>query len=1369
MRNVLGDYYVGLDIGTDSVGWAVSDPTYKILKYKGNAMWGVSLFDAAEQSAERRAFRTARRRLDRRQQRILLLQELFAKEIEKKDSRFFQRIKESALHAEDKTVCGDAAIFGGDDYTDEQYHKDYPTIHHLIYELMNNKKPHDVRLVYLACAYLLAHRGHFLFEVEPDNVEAARDIGVVLKAFYEWFDSNEIPRPFECDAKQLSDILSSDKRVSIREKRFKEELWGGKNPDKDYPLDRVVVIKLISGGKAKLSKLFLKDEYKELKNDDIFFGKPDFDEVLEALYSEMDGSDAELVKAMKSIYDCALLNDKLKGYTCISEAKIAIYEQHKKNLKLLKDLVRKYVPNKYYEVFRKADDKLCNYTKYSANLKSADISKLGSKYGTCTADEFYSYIKGVFKGVVPDDEDKKLFEDMFLHIETLSFCPKQVSGENRVIPYQLYYYELNKVLENAESYLPFLLEKDEYGTVSKKILSIMTFRIPYYVGPLVNKDNNKNAWIVRKGEGRILPWNMSELVDMDKSENEFIRRMTSKCSYVAGEDVLPKNSLLYTKYTVLNEINNIRINGERISTDIKQGIYNEVFLRKNKPTIKDIKTYLTKIGAYTEEVDILDGIDISVKSSLKPHKDFCNMLSNGILTEEQVEAIIERITATTDKLRLKKWLRENYNLCKSDIDYISKLNYSDYGRLSEKLLAGIKEIDPYTGEICGQSIIEAMWDGNENLMELLSSRHGYMEQINRISKDYYDEHPSTIDERLNEMYIPTAVKRPIIRTLDIVNEIIKLNGKAPAKIFIEMARDHTGKDKGNRKESRKDRIAEYLKNFPEEKELRSLLESKSEDELRGDKLYLYFMQLGRCMYSGESIDLNALASNAYDIDHIFPQCRIKDDSIDNRVLVKSELNGKKGDVYPIDKDIRKDMKLFWDKLHKNGLVSNTKYERLTRSNGFSDNELADFINRQLVETRRSTKAVAELLRDICPESEIVYVKAGIVSDFRHNFDMLKCRDVNDLHHAKDAYLNIVMGNVHDVKYTKNPLNFIKANKGKQYNYSLKLTSLLEHDIERDGIVAWKKDETIATVRKYMEKNNVRFVKYSYKRKGKLFNQNPERKGFGVVGRKSELSVEKYGGYNNTVAACFVPVKYTTEKNSGLVIMPLEVMYVNKFTADMGFAYEYALKTLKEIVSLKKGENIISIDFPFGTRLIKIDTMFEIDGFRANLVQKSNKGRTLVFAPAVTLILDKGCNDYIKALSIFADKLAKGGRTQPNEKYDKITKEKNIELYDVLLSKLKSNTYSVMFKNVASKFEKGRDVFIELSASDQVKLLLNMVNVMKSGRSGSCDLRLIGDVEKAAIVTLNSDISKLKGYKSIFIIDQSPTGLIERRSENLLTL
>ena len=64
---------------------------------------------------------------------------------------------------------GPICFFNDKEYTDVQYMKEYPTIHHLICELMDNKTPHDVRLVYLACAWLITHRGHFLNNLNVEN------------------------------------------------------------------------------------------------------------------------------------------------------------------------------------------------------------------------------------------------------------------------------------------------------------------------------------------------------------------------------------------------------------------------------------------------------------------------------------------------------------------------------------------------------------------------------------------------------------------------------------------------------------------------------------------------------------------------------------------------------------------------------------------------------------------------------------------------------------------------------------------------------------------------------------------------------------------------------------------------------------------------------------------------------------------------------------------------------------------------------------------------------------------------------------------------------------------------------------------------
>ena len=132
------NYFVGLDIGTDSVGYAVTEEDYKLRKYRGEPLWGVTLFDEAQLAVERRGHRIARRRLARKQQRVALLAELFAKEIGKTDPHFFIRIKESSRYPEGPEA--QVRIFNTYE-AQKEYTNKYPTIHHLIDSLSTTEEP----------------------------------------------------------------------------------------------------------------------------------------------------------------------------------------------------------------------------------------------------------------------------------------------------------------------------------------------------------------------------------------------------------------------------------------------------------------------------------------------------------------------------------------------------------------------------------------------------------------------------------------------------------------------------------------------------------------------------------------------------------------------------------------------------------------------------------------------------------------------------------------------------------------------------------------------------------------------------------------------------------------------------------------------------------------------------------------------------------------------------------------------------------------------------------------------------------------------------------------------------------------------------
>lgn len=171
-------YYLGLDIGTNSVGWAVTDPSYRLERFHKKDMWGIRLFEQADTAADRRTKRTNRRRLQRRHQRIQLLQELFAEEMAKVDDTFFLRLNESKLHLEDKSVQGKYPLFIEKGYTDIDFYQEYPTIYHLRKDLMESDQPHDIRLVYLAIHHLLKYRGHFLID---GSLNSAKSFSTVFE------------------------------------------------------------------------------------------------------------------------------------------------------------------------------------------------------------------------------------------------------------------------------------------------------------------------------------------------------------------------------------------------------------------------------------------------------------------------------------------------------------------------------------------------------------------------------------------------------------------------------------------------------------------------------------------------------------------------------------------------------------------------------------------------------------------------------------------------------------------------------------------------------------------------------------------------------------------------------------------------------------------------------------------------------------------------------------------------------------------------------------------------------------------------------------------------------------------------------------
>ena len=884
-------YYVGLDMGTGSVGWAVTDESYQILRRHGKAMWGVRLFESAKTAEERRMFRTGRRRLDRRGWRIEILQEIFAEEISRVDPGFFLRMKESKYYPEDKRdIQGNCpelpyTLFVDKTFTDKDFHKKYPTIYHLRKMLMETEDTPDMRLVYLALHHMMKHRGHFLLSGDISQVTEFKN---TFNQFIENIRNEEMDFEIELDESAVQMIEETLKDKNLTRSAKKSKLVKGLNAknvrDKAF-------LTLLSGGTVKLSDLFGMEELNEGERPKISFADNGYEEYAAVVEMEL-GELYYIVESAKAVYDWAILSDILGGSTSISDAKVRAYEKHKADLKYLKAVVKEYFPKEVYNaVFVESSDKLNNYPAYIGMTKK-NGKKVSLEGKRCSREEFMDFLKKNIVVKLPDEEAKMYLQS---ELEKDSFLPKQVNKDNGVIPYQVHKYELKKILDNLGDKIPFLKENAE------KIEKLFSFRIPYYVGPLRtgNGENSKFAWAERKSTEKIYPWNFENVIDVEQSAENFIRRMTNKCTYLIGEDVLPKDSLLYSKFMVLNELNNLRLDGQKISVELKQKIYRDVFCRSRKVTQKKLKSYLIREGIAGKNVE-LTGIDGDFKGSLTAYHDFKEKLTDVHLSQNDKENIVLNIVLFgDDKKLLKRRLKKLYpDFTENQLKGLCSLNYGGWGRLSKTFLENIIIPAPETGEVW--NIITALWETNENLNQLLSNKYTFMEEVNR-----YNEGEKKTDisyKTVEELYVSPAVKRQIWQTLKVVREICKVMGCEPKRVFIEMARE---KQESKRTESRKSRLIDLYKSCKnEERNWISELESWSDQQYRSDKLYLYYTQKGKCMYSGEEIHIEDLWDNTkYDIDHIYPQSKTIDDSLDNRVLVKKIENETKSDIYPVKQDI----------------------------------------------------------------------------------------------------------------------------------------------------------------------------------------------------------------------------------------------------------------------------------------------------------------------------------------------------------------------------------------------------------------------------------------------------------------------------------
>lgn len=1090
------NYNIGLDIGTNSVGWAVTNDYGKLLKIKNKNAFGSRLFEAGSTAKDRRNYRNSRRRIRRRKYRLGLLEELFSPFILEKDSSFFIRLKNSFLLPEDKNN-NKYILFNDENYNDQNFHQEYPTIYHLRKAIIeNNNQKFDIRLIYLACHHIIKYRGHFLYNQEFDfkNLQLNQELKTILKNLNITINDVKV--------KKMENLLLDDQLTKKEKIQNIKDTINKSIPQKEEKI-LISIIQASLGYKIKLKNLFY-NLNPILENETFDIQNSSFDNKYDEWKILISDKECEIIEKIKSINSIVILANiiDINNKAILSAKMVNSYHLHKQQLAELKTLIRQYCPKEYNQFFK---DKESNYQLY-INGQSLD--------------DFYNNIKKIISNF---PEDKK--QEILSLMDDKNYLIKQRSFINAAIPYQVQKYELNCILEQQSKFYP------ELKQIKDKVISLLTYRIPYYIGPLTkNSDQSPYSWIIRKNNQKLTPWNMDDNIDKEKTAENFIMRMTNQDTYLLAEKVLPKQSIIYQFYEVLNELNKIRIEGlynqevaVPLSTELKQEIILNVFMKYKSVSISQLNNYLIKQSYTTRNVKIFGLSDHNkFLSSLSSYHDMKKIFGDSFISQKEqlhkVEQVIEYNTIFEDRDILNTKLQK-LNLSQKQINQILNLRYQGWGRLSYKLLYQLKQKNN-KGQY--KSILDLLWETQDNFMQIYySDTYKFYEKVNELN----DECEDSEDDIIKETVKNPALSRSLNQALKIIDEIVEIKGYAPKNIYLEFSRNDGKKVRTTSRDNQlKAKFNQFPKVFPKDmlKELKSDL-AQHKKQLDNDRLYLYFLQCGKSLYSGKTLDINNLSQ--YEIDHIWPQSMTTDNSLDNKALVLKEENQLKSNNYLLNKKTIQNQKEFWTFLNKMGLISNIKLSRLMRSS-LSQEQSQQFLNRQIVETSQITKLLANILSKRYSKTKIIGLKASLITQFRKQFNFYKIRNLNNYHHAHDAYLLSIIGEYLQAHTSKEEQDAMEYGK---FLYSKNKTSQ-KSIVQRMKFPLLMKDnhslsiENIQSVLEYKQCNIS--YKIEFHTAGKLYNEtiqsaekmrNSKKECIPIKSSK-ELDPEKYGGYSGETNA-----------------------------------------------------------------------------------------------------------------------------------------------------------------------------------------------------------------------------------------------------------
>ena len=564
-----------------------------------------------------------------------------------------------------------------------------------------------------------------------------------------------------------------------------------------------------------------------------------------------------------------------------------------------------------------------------------------------------------------------------------------VRGIENKFTHESYRNELIKLLEVQSAFYPKLEE------IIDDVLCIYDSKREYYEGPGSYKSPTPYGSYQLDESGNVIKINL-------------IDKMRGKCTYFPDELRAPKWSYSACLFNLLNDLNNLTIQGVKITELQKQELIRD-YVNKGKsvtlPVIAKIcgvkkedifgfridkseKPIFTKFEGYNELLKIAKSVN--EETTIEGKKQLVDDISE-ILTKEK--SIDIRVKKLIDDLKLSTSLAKE--IAKSG-------GFTTYHSLSFKAI---------------NLILEDLLKTSKNQMELFTGA-GIKPYNHNFNKGHQ------LSANLSDWIVSPVVKRSINETIKVFNALrkylkVKYGDDAEfSDVVVELAREKNSQEK-------KDLIKKIQKANEEKRyKIMELVENRKLTSAEFERISLLLEQDFKCAYSLEPIELSDVFKvGLLEVDHIIPLSISLSDAQSNKVLVYQRENQAKGQRSPFQYFSSGKAKITFERF-KEYVTKNLNFSNAKKRNllylGNPIEDMKGFIDRNLVDTRYASRETYNLLKSFFEyhqiNTKVKVINGSATSYFRKRAYLPKNRDETYAHHAQDAMIIAGFANTKLVKF-----------------------------------------------------------------------------------------------------------------------------------------------------------------------------------------------------------------------------------------------------------------------------------------------------------------------------------------------------------------